>query len=87
MTAVDVLDLPMTHNDADAKNVREYLKELLKTLWIEDENFSSKRPFGNSGWQFEVHSALINGGAVKSDGGSYDEVAANELILKAIEAL
>ena len=31
--------------------VKDYLKTLLHTLWDEEDGFSGKRPFGNSGWQ------------------------------------
>lgn len=36
-----------------------YLKELLKAIWLEGEGFSGKRPFGNSGWQWDINSALV----------------------------
>jgi hypothetical protein len=39
--------------------VRNYLKELLLTLWKEKEGFSGKRPFGNSGWHYDLYGALI----------------------------
>ena len=39
--------------------LREYFKKLLTTLWKEKEGFSGKRPFGNSGWQYDVYKALI----------------------------
>ena len=39
--------------------LREYFKNLLTTLWEEAEGFSGKRPFGNSGWQYDVYKALI----------------------------
>lgn len=50
--------------------VREYLKELLITLWSEEHMFSGKRPFGNSGWRFDVYFALINAGYIP---GTIDE--------------
>lgn len=40
-------------------NVKEYLKNLLITLWKEGEGFSGKRPFGNSDWEFDLHEACI----------------------------
>lgn len=48
--------------DSDAGenlSVREYLQKLLETLWEEQEGFSGKRPFGNSGWDFELYVPLI----------------------------
>lgn len=44
--------------------VREYLATLLQTLWIEGANFNSKRPFGNSGWKYDVMAALVKGGFI-----------------------
>lgn len=53
--------------DSDAGNnltVRDYLYSLLKTLWEEEEGFSGKRPFGNSGWQFDLYLPLIKAGFI-----------------------
>lgn len=88
-----VLDTPMQDNDPDATTIREYLKALLTTLWDEGEGFSGKRPFGNSGWKYEVYSALVMarlvGGSFDSDGAlaQVDDDDADALILDAIEAL
>ena len=60
--------------DSDAGSqitIREYFRELLTTLWEEKEGFSGKRPFGNSGWEYEVHIALAKAGFV--DLGEYNE--------------
>lgn len=87
-----VLDLPMRPgNDADASTVREYLTRLLATLWREGEGFSSKRPFGNGGWEYPVYEALVRAGLVA---GSLDEDGyvenvedadyANDLVSRAI---
>ena len=45
--------------------VREYLHKLLETLWIEGEGFSSKRPFGNSGWENDLIIPLVKAGFVE----------------------
>ena len=42
--------------------VKDYLKQLLSTLWIEEEGFSGKRPFGNSCWKYDIIYALIESG-------------------------
>jgi hypothetical protein len=74
-------------------SIRQYLKELLKTLWKEGEEFSGKRPFGNSGWQYEIYEALARNGLVASqldkDGFliKFDKQVADELVLRLIEAL
>lgn len=88
-----ILDLQMGRNDADAKTVREFLKKLLAALWEQDESFSGKRPFGNSGWKYDVYAALIKGAVVAGRldcEGCVEEVAeaeADDLILRAIAAL
>jgi hypothetical protein len=64
--------------DSDAGKditIREYFRELLITLWEEKEGFSGKRPFGNSGWEYEVHVALAKAGFV--DLGEWDEECGN----------
>lgn len=93
---VDILDLPLGDNDADAATVRDYFKAQLLTLWSEGERFSGKRPFGNSGWQCDLDDALIRAGKVKGTAGTDDEVGevddteretADALIMGAIRAL
>ena len=59
--------------DSDAGSdltVRDYLRTLLMTLWAEGEGFSGKRPFGNSGWEYDIYRPLIAGGFVP---GALDE--------------
>lgn len=50
--------------------VRDYLRVLLTTLWSEQEEFSGKRPFGNSGWEYDLYAPLIKAGHIE---GSLDE--------------
>lgn len=54
----NILDLAMEENDADAATIRDYLKELLVMVWEKDESFSGKRPFGNSGWKYDIYRTL-----------------------------
>lgn len=59
------LDITFESRDLGIKlTIREYFLELLRTLWIEEEGFSGKRPFGNSGWQHDVYTALIKHGLI-----------------------
>lgn len=60
----------MGENDIDAETVGDYLKELLITVLSEQEGFSGKRPFGNSGWINELAYALVKEELVE---GSLDE--------------
>lgn len=53
MAEVRLIDVPMAENSANAKTIGEYLIKLLYCLWKEGDEFSSKRPFGNSSWQID----------------------------------
>jgi hypothetical protein len=91
-TPEQVLATPMGPNDANAPTVREYLVELLAMLWEQGEGFSGKRPFGNSGWEYEVYDALVAQGYVATTTDRLGEPepdvpAADELITQAIHAL
>lgn len=66
-----ILDFPHTFRDTEAFSIRQYLFRLLETLWLEDEGFSGKRPFGNSGWQYDLHEPLVKMGAIK---GTFEDV-------------
>lgn len=81
MNIQDVLDCPIQENDSGASTIKGYLKALLYAVWDENEGFSGKRPFGNSGWNGEMLDALVNAKLATS----YPQ--ANKLIFKAIEAL
>jgi hypothetical protein len=94
-TAVQVLDLPMPEgNDADAATIRDYLVALVRQVWVENEGFSGKRPFGNSGWQDDLYVTIMRAGLVNGSidvwnelGEDFDEPAADALILAAIDEL
>jgi hypothetical protein len=90
-----VLAAPMDpmDNDAGATTVRAYLIKLLTCVWEDGESFNGKRPFGNSGWQYEVYAALIKAGIIKGildEDGDIENVdyrAADDLVGEAIERL
>lgn len=90
--AAKLLNLPLPSNDADAPTVRDYLIALLREAWEQGENFC-KRPFGNSGWQYEIYAPMVKAGIVPgtidSDGelDDCDTRAADALMDKAIQAL
>jgi hypothetical protein len=85
-----ILDCPMVENDADAATLKEYLGLLLSTLWLQGDDFSSKRPFGNSDWQWKVYESLAKEELVLAtfdEDGYIDEIDVyyvDELILQAI---
>lgn len=64
-TPQEILSLPMEENDAHAATIGQYLAILLKNVWDAEEDFSGKRPFGNSGWQADIREALIQAEAVE----------------------
>lgn len=70
--AQQILALPLEpdHNDAGASTIRDYLVSLLAELWREEEDFSGKRPFGNSGWTCELYRPLVGAGIID---GAFDE--------------
>lgn len=95
-----VLALPLGKNDANARTVREFLGLLLLRVWEEQEGFSGKRPWGNSGWEYDLYKPLIEHGFVRGEvtrypdvGPDYSEIdavdddAANALIADAIRRL
>lgn len=92
-TPEQVLATPMPDNDAAAATVGGFLIKLLATLWQEQEGFSGKRPFGDSGWEYDVYGPLIRAGFIR---GAFDEdgfiedcddQAGDALILAAIRHL
>lgn len=93
-TARQVLDLPLPDNDAGAATIRDYLTSLLTELWLHEQGFSGKRPFGNSGWQYDVYVPMIRAGLVAGSITEWDEAGddfepreADKLILAAINEL
>lgn len=81
--------------DSDAGEnitVRDYLRILLETLWEEREGFIGKRPFGNSGWEYELYGPLVIAGfiqgTVDDDGiaDATDTDAADAYVRKLIKA-
>lgn len=59
MTNYDaILATPLT-SVRNVHTVKDFLERLLLTLWTEEENFSGKRPFGDSGWKQDIVIALI----------------------------
>jgi len=88
-----ILALKLGKNDSGQKTVHQYLIELVWTIWQEGESFSGKRPFGNSGWQFDLYKPLVKAkiivGKLNDDGyiEECDEQAGHAAISAAIEAL
>ena len=61
----DIGNIKFYSSDLDEDiTIKEYLKRLLLTLWEEGEGFSGKRPFGNSGWDYDLYAVLINNNVI-----------------------
>lgn len=66
--------------DSDAGDnitIRDYLHRLLSRVWELGEAFSGKRPFGNSGWDYELYQPLVRAGLIPGaldEDGYIDEV-------------
>jgi len=58
------LDVRFDSDAGDDLTVREYFQRLLSHLWAEQEGFSSKRPFGNSGWEYDLYVPLAKAGFI-----------------------
>lgn len=71
MTNKEILDLEFESTDLNKKiTIRDFFKELLTTLFKEGEGFSGKRPFGNSGWDYDLCVCLAQNGII--DGECFD---------------
>jgi hypothetical protein len=92
VTGEDVLAVRIEEGDSGAATVREFFVKLAAEVWHEGEGFSGKRPFGNSGWEYEIFQALGSAGliAVREDrwgDHEYDLDRANDLVKLALVAL
>lgn len=68
ISAANALDLSFESRDLyETLTVRDYMKRLLTTLFEEGEGFSGKRPFGNSGWEYDIARPLISGGYISGE--------------------
>ncbi|MFI1197720.1 hypothetical protein ACH4T9_31290 [Micromonospora sp. NPDC020750] len=92
-TARQALALTLPNNDAEAATIRDYLIELLAKVWEDGECFNGKRPFGNSGWEYDLYPPLIAAGLVPGRVGAdgnvedIDDRGASSLIAAAIREL
>lgn len=93
MTNAEILNLRVEAGDINETTIGGYLQTLLATMWEEGEGFSGKRPFGNSGWQYDLYKPLVKAGVVTGsiDADGYiddiDTRTAHDTIARVIQAL
>jgi hypothetical protein len=86
------LRLKIAPNMSGKSTIHEYLLELLGKVWIDTE-FTSKRPFGYSGWKSVIEIAMVDADIVNGVIDEYgyldevDENRATEIILACISSL
>ncbi len=67
MTKENALALRFVHDTIGSITVRDYLKLLLRALWMEQESFDAKRPFGDGGWEYDIYNPLVKSGFISGD--------------------
>lgn len=89
-----ILDVEMVETDAEVKTIRDYFVRLMTELWEEGEGFSGKRPFGNSGWEYEIYVSLAHAGVIEAeideeygDVIDFDRDTADKYVSMAIKAI
>lgn len=88
-----VLDTELGENDSEEPTVRLYLLKLLRNVWLQQESFNGKRPFGNSCWDTDIITPLVAAGLISGvideEGypDEYDSDEVDDLIVAAIAAL
>lgn len=90
-----VLNCPIAegcHGLGKALTVRDFFINSMIELWNEGEGFSGKRPFGDSGWEYQIAKSLIVAGIVEGEldeDGYVDSVADGwqALVLRAVSSM
>ena len=73
-------ELP-AHLGADARTMRGVFADLAYRVWTEGEDFSGKRPFGNSGWWSDFLESIVAAGIAE------DDESADDLARRAIRRM
>jgi hypothetical protein len=85
-----ILGLPLHHECLIAETVRGFLGELLWQVWEKGESFNGKRPWGDSGWEHDLHYPIVRAGLVTGsfnmhgDLLEYDVKGADKIISRCI---
>lgn len=79
-----ILDVRFDSDAGDDLTVREWLASLLMQVWVQQDDFSGKRPWGSGGWDWDLYRALVKAGHLEGevahpydDDPEYEEVEAN----------
>lgn len=70
---INDLDKEFESSDIGKTTFRNYFQEILCKLIYEGEGFSGKRPFGNSGWMYDLGNGLAESGILKAEKNKWDE--------------
>lgn len=94
MTNKQILDLQFESRDLEQViTIREFFKKLLTTLFEQGETFNGKRPFGNSGWDWDLKICLCQNSIIeatyseKYDDWDFDTEEVDNKILELIKEL
>lgn len=68
------LEFQSTEMSDSQVTIRQWLGELLSRVWIEKDEFSGKRAFGNSDWEYEIYNVLIQEGVVAGMVGVFGDI-------------
>lgn len=94
MTNKEILDLKFESTDlGETITIKDFFKKLLTTLFEQGECFSGKRPFGNSGWDWDLKICLAENKVIsgkydsKCGDWDFDSAEADEKIFELIKEL
>ncbi len=90
MNKREILKLKIESFDhPDETTIGDYFRLLLTELWREGECFNGKRPFGNSGWEWDLYKPLVKAGVVKGalDEEGWPEVESRDDANKIVQSL
>lgn len=74
LEAVADLEFISMEMDDCPVTIRQWLGELLARVWTEKDEFSGKRAFGNSDWEYDLYNIMIQEGVVAGSVSEYGEV-------------
>lgn len=95
MTLKEILKLDFySHDLSNRVTIKQYFKRLLSTLWEERDEFSGKRPLGNSDWEYDLYVCLIENNVIEGNidkhgeiDDNFDYAKADEIIKNVIQSM